>query len=108
MLDYYGSISKPIGEVDNYIVDRFRGRASESYLRNMLKELREAGRIPTEYSVSGWMVFGGEGLSWTVKSILDEELKSSKQRLAMSTTLLQESHLDYDVLKKVFTKSDGE
>ena len=108
MLDYYGSISASISEVDNYIVERFRGRASESYLRNMLKELREAGKIPTEYSVSGWMVFGAEGLSWTVSSILDEELKSSKQRLAMSTTLLQEGHLDYDILKKVLTKSDKE
>jgi len=100
MLDYYGSITHPIGDTDNYIVAAFRARAHESYLRNMLFALRESGEIPTTYSVSGWMVFGQGDLYHTVKCKIDSELEISQKILGF-TKILCDNQLDYDVLKNI-------
>jgi len=79
MLDYYGSITKSEKEIDNELIQRFRDRCHESYMKQIISDLRKEGVLHKEYSVSGWMVFHSK----TVYNIIEERINhyKSKQKL---------------------------
>ena len=70
MLDYYGSITKSEKEIDNELIQRFRDRCHESYMKQIISDLRKEGVLHKEYSVSGWMVFHGK----TVCEIIEKTI----------------------------------
>ena len=60
MLDYYGSCWRSIEEVDRELIQSFRKKAHEHYIKSIIADLRQEKIIAEEYTVSGWMVFHGK------------------------------------------------
>ena len=58
MLDYYGSIIKNENEIDKELIQFYKDQAHESYLNQIIKNMRNQNILLKEYSISGWMVFG--------------------------------------------------
>ena len=67
MLDYYGSIIKSEEEIDKELIQSFRDRCYESYMKKIISDLRKEEVLQKEYSFSGWMVFHGK----TIHEIID-------------------------------------
>ena len=100
MLDYYGSIIKSESEVDDGIITTFRNMCHESYLRTIIKRLREEEIIMKEYSVSGWMVFH----SRNIFKIITIEINYKKQKGEKKIKLLycyNQLFKDQDVCRKI-------
>ena len=100
MLDYYGSIIKSEPEVDNTIITEFRDRCHESYLKSMIKGLRDEGIIEKDYSVSGWMVFAARNIF----EIITIEINYKKQKGEKKIKLLycyNQLFTDQDVCRKI-------
>ena len=76
MLDYYGSIVKRENEVDTELISSFRDKCHESYLEKIIADLRKEGVLRKEYSVSGWMVFGGK----LIHEIIEKTMNYQKQK----------------------------
>ena len=76
MLDYYGSIIKSEPEIDSELIQRFRDKCHESYMKQIISDLRNEGILHKEYSVSGWMVFHGK----TVCEIIEKTINYRKQK----------------------------
>jgi hypothetical protein len=76
MLDYYGSIIKSEGDVDQELILKFREKCNESYLRKIISDLRREEVLQKEYSVSGWMVFH----SRTIHDIMTKTINYQKQK----------------------------
>ena len=76
MLDYYGSIIKSEPEIDNELIQKFRDRCYESYMKKIISDLRKEGGLHKEYSVSGWMVFRGK----TIYEIIEKTINYQKQK----------------------------
>ena len=57
MLDYYGSIIKSDKEIDSEIIQKFKDKCHESYLKKIIYDLRQENILQKEYSVSGWNIF---------------------------------------------------
>ncbi len=76
MLDYYGSIIKSGEEVDKELIQKFREKCNESYLKIIISDLRKEEVLLDEYSVSGWMVFHGK----TIHEIITKTINYKKQK----------------------------
>ena len=74
MLDYYGSILKSKGDIDKELIQKFREKCNESYLRKIISDLRKDEILLNEYSVSGWMVFHGK----TIHDIISKTINYQK------------------------------
>ena len=57
MMDYYGSIIKSEAEVDQGLIQKFREKCYESYMKKIIRDLREEEVLQKEYSVSGGWYF---------------------------------------------------
>ena len=62
MLDYYGSIIKSKKEIDHELISFFQSHSNESYLKQIIHNLRKEESLANEYSVSGWLVFYRENI----------------------------------------------
>lgn len=76
MLDYYGSIVKSEKEIDNELIQKFKNRCNESYMKKIINNLRKEEVLQKEYSVSGWMVFHAK----TIHEIIDKYINYQSQR----------------------------
>ena len=76
MLDYYGSIIKSDKEVDREIIHKFRDRCYESYLTEIISDLRKEDVLQKEYSVSGWLTF----FARNIYEIVEETFNYKKQK----------------------------
>lgn len=76
MLDYYGSIIKNEHQIDSELIQRFRDKCHESYMKKIISDLRKEGVLHEEYSVSGWMVFHGK----TICEIIEKTINYRKQK----------------------------
>tara|TARA_Y100001958_G_C21224795_1_gene550187 strand:- start:347 stop:724 length:378 start_codon:yes stop_codon:yes gene_type:complete len=76
MLDYYGSIVKSEKEIDNELIQRFKNRCHESYMKIIINNLRKEEVLQKEYSVSGWMVFHAK----TIHEIIDKSINYQSQK----------------------------
>ena len=57
MLDYYGSITLNKEDIDKELVNSFKKKCYESYIKSIINTLRYEETLKNEYSVSGWNVF---------------------------------------------------
>jgi len=106
MLDYYGSIIMGSDEVDSRLIESFKHRCHEDYLLKMIKGLREEGVLSSEYSVSGWMVFG----SGQIHKILTIELNYLHQKGERKVAFLycfNKLYDDIDVCRLICEQFDG-
>ena len=62
MLDYYGSIIKSKKEIDHELISFFQSHSNESYLKQIIHNLRKEESLANEYSISGWLVFYRENI----------------------------------------------
>ena len=76
MLDYYGSIIKSKEEIDHEIIQSFKSKCNESYLKNIIYYLRKDNTLINEYSVSGWFVFYRK----TIHNIITIQINHQKQQ----------------------------
>ena len=79
MLDYYGSVIKSEKEIDRELLQRFKNRCHEAYMKTIISDLRKENLLRKDYSVSGWMVFHSK----TIYNTIEERINhyKSKQRL---------------------------
>ena len=76
MLDYYGSIIKNEAEIDSELIQRFRDRCYESYIKKIISDLRAEQVLQKEYSQSGWWVFGAK----IIHEIFEKMINYQKQK----------------------------
>lgn len=80
MLDYYGSITKSEQEIDRELIQKFKDRCHESYMKIIINELRKENILHKEYSVSGWNVFHGKTIHDIIKNkMIVQEYKNNKK-----------------------------
>ena len=100
MLDYYGSIVKSETDIDKELIQSFREKCRESYIKKIIRDLRREEVLMKEYSYSGWMVFHGKTIHDIIKNKLDNELNISEKRLKF-TYCFNVSYKDNDVCRMI-------
>lgn len=100
MLDYYGSIVKSETDIDRELIQSFREKCRESYIKKIIRDLRREEVLMKEYSYSGWMVFHGKTIHDIIKNKLDNELNISEKRLKF-TYCFNQSYKDMDVCRMI-------
>ena len=83
MLDYYGSVIKSETEIDSEIIQRFRDRCYESYIKKIISDLRRENILQKEYSVSGWNVFHGRTVYDIILIKINYELQKANWRIKL-------------------------
>ena len=84
MLDYYGSIVKDNAEIDreliNYFMKNTRHRdVPRDIFQQLIYDLRETHIIKEAYSITGWMMYGGqEAIVNLTKALLKREEEQRK------------------------------
>ena len=81
MLDYYGSIVKSEKEIDRELIQKFKDRCYESYIKKIISELRKENILHKGYSHSGWMVFHSKTIYDNIKNQLNDELNRNNKRI---------------------------
>ena len=103
MLDYMGSIIKSEEEIDKELIQVFRNRCYESYMKKVIYDLRKEEVLYKEYSYSGWMVFHGK----TIYEIIEKTINYQKQKNEKKIKLLycyNQLFNDIDVLRLICDK----
>ncbi len=99
MMDYYGSIVKDNNQIDAEIIQYFK-EYNEDHILRIVNELRKVGTLPSDNSVSGWMIFVKKFIIWEIKSILSKETHLAKQRLEFMK-LCDSINLPSDISEKI-------
>ena len=81
MLDYYGSITKSDEEVEKEIIQKFRTRCHESYLKNIINRLIKEDILHNGYSVSGWYVFHQKNIYEIIEKTINYKKQKSELKL---------------------------
>ena len=81
MLDYYGSIIKSKKEIDYELIQFFLSHSNESYLKQIIHNLRKEENLANEYSVSGWFVFYRENIHKMILIQLNHQKQKNYQKL---------------------------
>ena len=81
MLDYYGSIIKSKKEIDYELIQFFLSHSNESYLKQIIHNLRKEENLANEYSVSGWLVFYRENIYKMITIQLNHQKQKNYQKL---------------------------
>ena len=81
MLDYYGSIVKSDKEIDRELIQKFKDRCYESYIKKIISDLRKENILHKGYSYSGWMVFHSKTIYDNIRIKINNELNISEKRL---------------------------
>lgn len=76
MMDYYGSIIKNETDIDSELIQRFRDHCLETYMKQIISELRKENILHKEYSVSGWLTFHGK----TICDIIENKIIVQKDK----------------------------
>tara|TARA_Y100001970_G_C13771250_1_gene620614 strand:+ start:170 stop:502 length:333 start_codon:yes stop_codon:yes gene_type:complete len=98
-MDYYGSIVKDNNQIDAEIIQYFK-EYNEDHILRIVNELRKVGTLPSDNSVSGWMIFVKKFIIWEIKSILSKETHLAKQRLEFMK-LCDSINLPSDISEKI-------
>lgn len=102
-MDYYGSVIKSEQEIDNELIQKFRDRCYESYMKKIISDLRKENILSKEYSYSGWMVFHGKPICDIVKNKLIFQKDKNNQKLKF-TYCFNKLFNDTDVCKMICDK----
>ena len=100
MLDYYGSIIKSEEEVDKELIQGFRNKCHESFIRNIIQDLRRENILFSEYSVSGWGVFHCKKIYSTILDRIIAKLEQNQRKLNF-VYCFQTYFNDFDICRKI-------
>ena len=100
MLDYYGSIIKSEKEIDRELIQKFKDRCHESYMKKIISDLRNENILNNEYSHSGWMVFHFKPIHDIIKNKLIVQEYKNNQKLKF-TYCYNQFHKDSDVCRMI-------
>lgn len=100
MLDYYGSVIKSEQEIDRELIQKFKDRCHESYMKKIISELRKENILNKEYSHSGWMVFHGKTVCDIIKNKIIVQKDKNNIKLKF-TYCYNQSYKDSDVCKMI-------
>ena len=100
MLDYYGSVIKSEQEIDRELIQKFKDRCYESYMKKIISELRKENILMDEYSHSGWMVFHGKTIHDIIKNKIIVQKDKNNIKLKFTYCFYQ-SYKDSDVCKMI-------
>ena len=81
MLDYHGSIIKNEEEIDKELIQSFRDRCYECYMKKIISDLRKEEVLQKEYSQSGWWVFHGKNINKIITIQLNYDLQKTEKRI---------------------------
>ena len=102
MLNYLGNL-KSEEEIDKELIQVFRNRCYESYMKKVIYDLRKEEVLYKEYSYSGWMVFHGK----TIYEIIEKTINYQKQKNEKKIKLLycyNQLFNDQDVCRMICDK----
>ena len=109
MLDYYGSIVKDNAEIDRELINYFTKNTryqdlSQDIFQTLIDGLRDKHIIKEAYSITGWMMYGGqEAIVNLTKSLVKRE--EDQRQLAIKrltfTHCMKHKPLCADLVQKV-------
>jgi hypothetical protein len=88
MLDYLGSIEKDPEDIDKELIQYFRDY-NQSYISQIISELRNENQIQNVYSVSGWNVFHGRGVIDLIKNRIQIDTEIAHKKLLLTKYFIQ-------------------
>ena len=100
MMDYYGSVLQSKDQIYNDIRIHYSEHHAD-YIDSKLDILYEHNFINEEVSVSGWMVFVAQEVIRKIGTMLVEDLQCAKQRLRLTTCLIQNDALPLDIVEHI-------
>ena len=103
MLDYYGSVIKSEQEIDRELIQKFKDRCYESYIKKIISDLRKENILNKEYSYSGWMVFHNKSIYDNIRNQINNDLNRNNKRIKFLYCYNQ-SYKDSDVCKMICDK----
>jgi len=103
MMDYFGSIVKSESEIDAELIQRFRDRCHESFMKKIIQDLRKEQVLLAEYSVSGWNVFHGKTIHDIINNKIIVQTDKNKQKLKF-TYCFNKRFNDKDVCQMICDK----
>jgi hypothetical protein len=104
MLDYYGSIIKSEKEIDKELVQSFRDRCYESYMKKIISDLRKEGVLQKEYSQSGWCVFHVKTIHEIIEKLINYQKQKNEKKIKLLFCLRNNDDCDIDVIKLICDK----
>lgn len=100
MMDYYGSIIKSEQEIDSELIQRFKDRCQEGFMKQIISDLRRENILNKEYSVSGWLTFHGKTVCDIIENKIIVQKDKNKQKLKF-TYCYNQLFSDTDVCKMI-------
>ena len=102
MLDYYGSITNSFDEIDSELINHFKNKANQSYIKEIIKNLKKENIILNSYSISGWNMFHKSNILLTI----DEKIliKTKKNNQKLKTVYCLQNYLNDDIIYRIFNK----
>lgn len=100
MLDYYGSIILNKEDIDKELINSFRKKCYESYIKNIINLLRYEKTLYNEYSISGWNVFHRENIH-NVINIHINYRKLKREKILNFVRCYIDNYNDIDVCRKI-------
>ena len=103
MMDYYGSIIKNETDIDSELIKRFIEHCHESYMKQIISDLRRENILNKEYSVSGWLTFHGKTVCDIIENKIIVQKDKNYQKLKFTYCFNQLLN-DTDVCKMICDK----
>lgn len=104
MLDYYGSIIKSEKEVDKELIQKFKDKCYESYMKNIIHDLRKQEVLQKEYSVSGWNIFHGKTITEFINKKINHQKLKNEKKLKFMYSYLYSDYYNHDLPELICDK----
>ena len=100
MLDYYGSITLNKEDIDKELINSFKKKCYESYIKSILNTLRYEETLKDEYSVSGWNVFFRSNIHDVINIHINHR-KQKREKLLKFIKYYLDNYNDIDICRKI-------
>jgi hypothetical protein len=104
MLDYYGSIIKSEKEIDEELIRKFKDKCYESYMKNIIHDLRKQEVLKNEYSVSGWNVFHGKSIIEFINEKINHQKQNNEKKLKFIYSYIHSDYYNNDLCQLICDK----
>ena len=104
MLDYYGSIIRSEKEIDKEIIQKFKDKCYESYMKKVIYDLRKEEVLQKEYSVSGWNMFHGKTIYEIIEKTINYKKQKNETKLKFIYSYYNSKFYSYDICELISDK----
>jgi len=105
MLDYYGSILKSSKDIDLELLNNYKNKYNEEYIKKIIANLRKEKIIEDYYSVSGWLVFHKTDITIAITEIIINQKQKNEKKLkavyCLEILFLENNIKDNDIIKYI-------